>query len=466
MKVMKFGGGCLRDGASFARAAGIIRDERGPRAVVVSAANGITDLLLAGIREAETGEEADLEIPARIFSIHETLVLEGIADPASRDETGIALAEKFRKLEKLFMAVALAGEISPSLKANIVSYGERLSAVVLSGCLKGLGIAAAAQDADEIGMITEEASENATVDLVEFKKAYAPAAAELFRTGTVPVITGFFGRTPEGRVSTFGRNGSDYSAAVVAAALDASALEVWKDVDAYMSADPDLVSDPEPVRRLSWDEAAELSYFGAKILHPRTFEPLAGKTIPIVIKSFLDPANPGTEILPRADAHDEIVKSVTSNHRIALLRIHGPGVGFKPGVIGRIGRTLADAGVNIYSVITSQTCINLLVDETDAGRSLERIKAMTNGIVQRVDLRDDIALVAVVGEGLLETPGIVARVLAAVSRAGINVEMMSTGASEVAAYIIVRRDRAAEAVESIHRAFFHKRVDSREGFTE
>jgi aspartate kinase len=466
MKVMKFGGGCLRDGASFARAAEIIRDQAGPRAVIVSAAGGVTDMLLAGIKRAEAGEEADLPTLADLMSIHETIVREGIADPEAMEETAGALSEKFRRLEKLFMAVAFAGEISPSLKANILSYGERLAAIVLAGCLKSLKVAGAALDADEIGMVTEEASEDATVDLTEFRKAFAPAAAELFRTGTVPVITGYFGRTPEGRVSTFGRNGSDYSAAVVAAALDAAVLEVWKDVDAYMSADPDLVLDPEPVRRLSWEEAAELSYFGAKILHPRTFEPLSGKTVPIVIKSFLDPGKPGTEIRPRAVVHDEIVKSVTLNHKIALLRIHGPGVGFKPGVIGRIGRTLADAGVNIYSVITAQTCINLLVDEADAGRSLERIRAITNGIVQRVDLRDDIALVAVVGEGLLETPGVVARVLAAVSRAGINVEMMSTGASEVAAYIIVRRDRAAEAVRSIHRAFFEKRIDNGNAFTE
>ena len=466
MKVMKFGGGCLKDGACFARAAEIIRDQEGPRAVVVSAASGVTDKLVSGIKEATAGEEAELTTLAEIMTGHKTLVRDGIGDPAVREDVETALADKFRRLEKLFMAVAFAGEISPSLEANILSYGERLAAIVLAGCLRSLGVSAAALDADEIGMITEEAYENATADLAEFRKAVVPIAEGLFRSGSVPVITGFFGRTPEGKVSTFGRNGSDYSAAVVAAALDATALEVWKDVDAYMSADPDLVLNPAPVRRLSWDEAAELSYFGAKILHPRTFEPLTGKTVPIVIKSFLDPANPGTEILPRAFVDDEIVKSVTSNHRIALLRIHGPGVGFKPGVIGRIGRTLADAGINIYSVITSQTCINLLVDEADAGRSLERIRTMTNGIVQRVDLRDDIALVAVVGEGLLETPGVVARVLAAVSRAGINVEMMSTGASEVAAYIIVKRDRAAEAVNSIHRAFFEKGMDNLRAHTE
>jgi len=205
---------------------------------------------------------------------------------------------------------------------------------------------------------------------------------------------------------------------------------------------------------LSWLEAAELSYFGARILHPRTFEPLEPSKTAVIIKSFLDPNNPGTEALAQGFETDTVVKSITCNSRIALLSVCGPGVGIKPGVISKIGRRLSDGGINIHSVITSQTRINLLVDKEDAVRSLEEIQGMSNGIIQRAELRNDIALVAVVGEGLLRKPGVAARVLCAVSGKGINVEMISIGASEVAAYFIIGKDRAAEAVNAVHHEFF------------
>ena len=455
MKVMKLGGGCLKDGDSFVRAAEIIHNAAEPCAVVVSAAKGVTDILIGSVREAEAGGETAVETLDSLRDRHRALVEGSIRQREIREEVLRTIEDRLKKLEKLLLAVSFAGEVSPSLYANIVSYGERLAAIVLSATLRAAGMVSEAWDSDDIGMITEEAYDNATVDIEEFRKNIAPHARRIFAAGGVPVITGFFGRTPEGKVSTFGRNGSDYSSAVVAVVLDASCLEVWKDVDGFMSADPDLVPGAVPIRRLSRLEAAELSYFGAKILHPRTFEPFSGRDIAVVIRNFLEPGQPGTEILAEGVETDAVVKSVTSNSKIALLRIHGPGVGFKPGVIGKIGRRLADAGVNITSVITSQTCINLIVDKADAAKGLEQIRTMTNGIVQRVDLKDDITLIAAVGEGLLRKAGIAARMFSSVSKAGINIEMISTGASEVAAYFIVGRKDAAAAVAAIHDAFFN-----------
>jgi aspartate kinase len=454
MIIMKFGGGCLRDGKSYARAAGIIKAHGGWRTIVVSASQGVTDRLVQAIRDGAAGKGTEEQTLSSIREIHRNLADGSIADGEIRAGTSRVLEEKIGRLARLIRAVSLAGEASPSLQAHILSYGERLSAVIFSGALRSAGVPSAAWDSDEIGMVTDETSENATVNLDEFRKNVISRAHLLFRANAVPVITGFFGRTPEGRVSTFGRNGSDYSAAVVAAALDASRLEIWKDVDGFMSADPDLVDRPVHVPRLSWLEAAELSYFGARILHPRTFEPLGSDKTAVIIKSFLDPDKPGTEILARGFETDSVVKSVTCNSRIALLSIYGPGVGIKPGVIGKIGRRLSDRGINIHSVITSQTRINLLVDKEDAGRSLEEIRGMSNGIIQRAELKKDIALIAVVGEGLLRRPGIAARIFSAVSGKGINVEMISTGASEVAAYFIIGKDHTAEAVNAVHDEFF------------
>ncbi|MHB8093781.1 MAG: aspartate kinase [Candidatus Aminicenantales bacterium] len=457
MKVMKFGGGCLKDSESFKRAVAIIGSNREPQAVVVSATEGTTNLLIEGIREAATGKDVTARVISALMEKHGALIHHSISSEEIRADAFLALQEKTGRLGNLLTAVSLACEVSSSLRAHILSYGERLSALILSAALRSAGIPSSPWDSDEIGMVTDETCENATVDIEGFRTNIAALVPALFESNAVPVITGFFGRTPRGKVSTLGRNGSDYSASAVAAALNASRLEIWKDVDGFLSADPDLVANPIPIRRLSWLEAAELSYFGARILHPRTFEPLTGMDVSVVIKHFLEPQSPGTEILAEGIETEDVVKSVTANGGTALLRIHGSGVGFKPGVIGKIGRGFADHGINIRSVISSQTCINLLVDKADAARSLEEMKTLANGIVQKIELKDDIALIAVVGEGLLRRTGVAARVFSAVSRAGINIEMISTGASEVAAYFIVGKNRAAEAVNALHEEFFGKR---------
>jgi bifunctional aspartokinase / homoserine dehydrogenase 1 len=454
MRVLKFGGGCLRDAACFIRAAEIVRAEEGPRAVVVSAVSGVTDALARGVCEAARDDAATAGTLTAIREKHMDLLDGALKAGEVREDVRTALEGKLMKLEKLLMAVSYAGEASPSLRANILSTGERLAAVLLSGAVRAAGVPSTAWESDEIGMVTEEASDNATVDIDAFRGNVSPLARLIFHAGGVPVITGFFGRTPAGRVAMFGRNGSDYSAAVVAAVLEAARLEIWKDVGGFMSADPDLVPEAVPVPSLSWREAAELAYFGAKIVHPRTFEPLAGREIEVVIKSFADPGGPGTELRAEGSETETVVKSVTSNDRIARIRVRGPGVGIKPGIVGRIGRGLADAGINIHSVITSQTCINLLVDRADAQSGAEEVRKIANGVVRDVELEEDIALVAVVGEGLLRRTGVAARVFSAVSRAGINVEIISMGASEVAAYFVVRRGLATKAVRAVHGDFF------------
>ena len=279
-------------------------------------------------------------------------------------------------------------------------------------------------------------------------------ARALARKKVAPVITGFFGVTPDGRTATFGRNGTDYSAAVIAWGLRARALEIWKDVEGFMSADPKVVKGAAIIDRLSYSEAAELSYFGAKILHPRTLEPLSGLDIEVRIKNLYDPESPGTEIAPNGRASRDVIKSVTANTKIALLRIRGRGVGIKPGIIGEIGRRLGRDGVNIFSIITAQTCINLLVDRKDARKGYDSLKAIAGGVIESVDLEEDVALIAAVGEGFLARKGLAARIFSAVSRADINVEMISTGASEVAAYFIVDRKDTEKTLLALHKEFF------------
>ncbi len=453
MKIMKFGGGCLKDAASFARAADVIGRESERRAVVVSAVSGVTDLLLEAGRRAEKSEESVERSLGKIRHVHQSLADSLIRDGSLQRETRQGLEAGLKKVERLLYGISYTSEVTASTRSHLVSYGERLAALLLASVLRDRGVPAQRWESDRIGMVTDDAVENATVDLAAFKMN-VKRALRIGRGRSVPVITGFFGVTPRGRVATFGRNGSDYSAAVVAFGLEASCLEIWKDVDGFMSADPKLVPGARRIDRLSYYEAAELSYFGARILHPRTLEPLRGRPTTVVIKNLWKPDSPGTRILPNGAVRKDVIKSVTSNPNVALLRVHGPGVGYKPGIIGEIGQRLSALGINIYSIITAQTCINLLVDRKDAGRSYESLKAERGGVIERVDLGDDVVLIAAVGEGLRHRKGLAARIFSSVSRAGVNVEMISSGASEVATYFIVKQSDGDKAIQALHREFF------------
>ncbi len=455
MKVMKLGGGCFRDADHFRRSASLITGRRGRMLVVVSAVYGVTDLLYRAIDSALVSEQ---QVPRSMLEIrtrHISLADELLAVAKSKQCLSHEIDKKVEPLERLLFGIAYTGEASASVRAHVVSYGERLAAILMAALLREQGTDAQALDADAVGVVTiDELSDNATADLATIRRVLPSIINPLLDRKTVPVVTGYFGRTPAGRIATFGRNGSDYAASVLAYALEADTLEIWKDVNGFMSADPKLLPGAQPTGRLSFYEAAELSYFGAKILHPRTVEPLVGMTTAIYMRNLFDPASPGTEITVQAEVRNDVIKSVTSNEDIALLRIHGPGVGFKSGIIGAIGDRLASNGVNIFSVLTSQTCINLLVDKEDAARGLNALADLDGDAIERVDLEDDVALVAVVGEGLRHTQGIAARVFSAVSREQVNVHMIASGASEIASYFVVSRADTEKAVRSVHREFF------------
>ncbi|MFW6159509.1 MAG: aspartate kinase [Acidobacteriota bacterium] len=454
MNVVKFGGGCLKNGEDFIKVAEIITKKRDKTIVVVSAVQGVTDLLLAGLKEVMETENNLSGLMEALMERHRKIARETIPDEVSRQKAFKDIGRRLKRLERLLFGVAYTKEASGSLKAQILSYGERLSSNLLAWVLKAREIEAFSLEADEIGIVTDECFENATADLEEVKKRLRRTLLPIVHQGKLPVITGYFGCTPEGKVTTFGRNGTDYSAAVIAYAVDASRVEIWKDVDGFMTADPKIVNRARRIDRLSYYEAAELSYFGAKILHPRAVEPLIERRIPVFIRNIYNQENKGTEILNQSYEGEKIIKSVANNMEIVVLRIHGPGVGFKPGIIAEVGQRLSEMGINIFSILTSQTCINLLLDKKDAHLAYQSILKMEGGVIEKVNLEEDIALISVVGEGLKKRKGVAAGVFSAVAREDINVEMISSGASEVAYYFIVKEKDVEQAVKAVHSEFF------------
>lgn len=456
IKVLKFGGDCLKDSAHISKVVDIILSQKNFPIVVVSAINGITDLLIEGISKAK---EKEVNVSATISVLtekHYEIAQDAIVNDNVLQTTIQNIVLMIKKVERLLYGISYTEEDTAAIRAYITSFGERLAAVILAGVLEDKGVKSNIIETDKIGLVTDEQYENATVNLKEFKTNFKPIAANILNDEAIPILTGFFGNAPDGKITTFGRHGSDYTAAVMAYGFDAPLLEIWKDTDGFMNADPIITKDAEIIEYLSYFEVAELCYFGDRLLHPLTIEPISGLGIPIHIKNIFNPESKGTIISPDAYIDRYIIKSVAYNPNIAMIRLHGSGIGYKTGIVTTIANALSEKNINIFSTVSSQTCINLLIETKDADESYEILKEYKGNIIERIDFQKDIALIAVVGEGVLKRKGILARVLDAVSRERINIEMASAGASEVAIYLIIASDDVKDAVSAIHKEFLRK----------
>jgi len=305
-------------------------------------------------------------------------------------------------------------------------------------------------DADELGIITDGLYGAATVNMEATRASIRPKLLRMLQEDTTPVITGFFGRAPEGSVTVFGRNGSDYSAAAVANAMGASSLEIWKDVDGFMSVDPKIVPSAKPIPRLSYDEAAELAYFGAKVVHPMTMEPARSGNIEIRVKNVFRPEAPGTAI-GGADNVDQSIKSISCMKDLSLVKVFGEGTGYKLGVLADVASLLRRAEINIYSVVTSLTCIALLIDRRDVAKAQ---KVLAESGASRVETHTGFALMCIVGEGLGHHKGLASRVFKAVAKEGVNVGLISAGASLVAYHFTVDEADLERATRAVHEELF------------
>jgi aspartate kinase len=453
--VMKFGGSSLKDSKSLMEIADIIKKNSFSwRVVVLSAVSGVTNLLVTAIEQALENEATINGSVEGIRKIHDPLVRESIHDPAVLTEATKSLEALFSRLKKLLKGVAYTGEATQRTRDHILSLGERMAVHIMAARLKCIGVKSRAVESDAIGMFAHGPFGQGTVDRAKSHKAMCKTFHALFHEGFLPVVTGFFGETEDGQPITFGRGGSDYSAAVIADALEAERLEVWKDVDGFLTGSPEFVKDPRLLSSLSYDEAAELSYFGAKILHPRTVEPLLDRKIPVVIRNTFRPEAVGTWIGSERHVSEGIVKSVTYSKNAGMLRLHGPDVGYAVGLLSQLVSQLSGLDINIRSVMTSQTCINILLDRSDLQKAYDHLKSRNNESIDALEPVEKISLVAVVGEGLDRAEGLVARVIQALSQKNVHTEMIISGASRVAAYFVVEEDKLKHAVQCVHEAFF------------
>ena len=454
MKIMKFGGSSLADPARISAVIDIVAANHAAERVclVCSAMRGITDLLRVAAREAATGFEGFADRARVIRERH----LEATRELAPGDD---ALAREIRgmcdELDELLHGVHLVRECTPRTQDLIAGYGERLCSTMVAAAMRRAGLAARYVDARDI-IRTDAAHGSAAVD---FARSYELIRANL-DGDDLPVVTGFIAATDAGVSTTLGRNGSDYTASIVGAGVEATVIEIWTDVDGVYSADPRFVPDAFVLPEISYQEAMELSYFGAKVIHPYTMVPAVEKGIPLRIRNTLSLAVPGTLIASHASSQ-AFITGIASIENVALVNVEGGGMVGLPGIAGRIFTALAASQINIIMIsqASSEHSICFVIRDTDADRATRALESelsreLYQKKVQQLMVERDLEIVAVIGENMRGKPGVSGRLFQALGDAAVNVLAIAQGSSEMnISFVVYRKDRE-QTLHVVHDAFF------------
>jgi bifunctional aspartokinase / homoserine dehydrogenase 1 len=456
--VMKFGGTSVGSAERIRAAADLIAAERRKRpvAVVISAMSKITDLLLDTMRHAEAGDRAGLEANLSALRSRHAQACGELLPEGRREAMQARLDELIGEFERLVNGMAMLGERPPRSVDEAVATGERLSALLLAERLTASGTPAVAVNAWDV-VVTDAVFGNASPLMEPTREKSLACLVPLLEKGIIPVVTGFNGATADGRPTTLGRGGSDFSASILAAALDAKELWIWTDVDGIMSADPRLVPDARVLPEVTYAEAAELSYAGAKVLHPKTLAPLAEKKIPVWSKNSFAPEKPGTKIVPSIAVAGG-TRAVASMSNVAMVSIE-PASAELNGVqvMARALDAVARADVELLLVSSSSYRQNFcfLVRETELERAIEALESalaleFAHGYLRPASIDRQVGLLAAVGEGMQGKTGLAGRIFTAISRVNVNIIAIAQGSSELTIAVVVRRDGLERAVKSVH----------------
>ncbi len=459
LEVWKFGGAALADGKAIDRAARRIAAHGGRLVVVASALGGVTDLLLEGAGHAAAGRMAEAERCAATLGLRHRQVAKAALGGTTSRAAVRAIDEAVSEYRDVCRAVSVLRHLAPRTRDAMVARGEQLSALVLTAALQRAGVRARVVDAREV-VLTDDHHGSATPVLFTSVSAARRVLRPLVAAGAVPVVPGFIGSAPDGSTTTLGRGGSDLTATVLGRALNAGRVVLWKDVPGILTADPRLVPDARVIPALHHQEAAEVAHYGAKVLHPRALIPLVGTRIPLHVRSFVNVELPGTVVSARQSLPGYPVKALALLPTQAVVTVAGKGM---VGVHGIAARTFAAVDAERLSVSTifqgsSESSIGFTVPAEEADRAVRAVsKALAleiqSGLVDGVFVRADMAVMAVVGDGMAGTPGISARVFSALAAGGINVVAIAQGSSERNISFVVASRSAAEAARRVHAAF-------------
>lgn len=462
MLVVKFGGTSVGDASRISNAAGLALEAaaHGQEVVVVtSAMSGVTNELIRAANLAAQGDWQP-EIRDRLFERHKSAADDLVADDPPRHRALVqTLVERLDRFEKLCFGLSMVHELTPRLLDAISGTGEMLCAPLLANAIVSKGGRSEPVNATDL-IITTDQFGAAEPLMDETREKTRAVLLPLTAAGIIPVVTGFIASTRDAVLTTLGRGGSDYSASIIGAALDADEVWIWTDVDGVMTANPSEVPDACTLSQISYGEASELAYYGAKILHYKTILPASRQGIPVRILNSFNPGHPGTRVSATGHRSARGVKAVTAIRNVALVEINGTGMQGIPGIAAKMFDVVAALQANILMIsqASSENNICFVVNASEAPRIVRELRAafefeLTRGHLDEISALDSVAIVAAVGEGMKGTVGIAAKVFGALGAEQVNVIAISQGSSERNISLLVADADATQAVRAIHRAF-------------
>ena len=462
IQVMKFGGTSVGNGDRIRTAAKIAAEASKDRAVVlvVSAMSGVTNTLIAAAGKAAAGDEAAAEALAKTLEEkHHDAIGKLISDVEKRRELLAEIDALIERAANYCRGCALLGELSPRAHDVIAGTGERLTARMTAAVLRELGYRGAAFDATDL-IVTDDVHGGARHLSDPTRQKTQAALFPALEAGAIPVVTGYIAATAKGVPTTLGRGGSDYSATILGAALEAREVIIWTDVNGVLTADPRLVPDAATLDEVSYLEAGELAFFGAKVLHPMTLRPVIERGIPVWIRDSFHPHLQGTKITHSVRPAPQAIKAVTATRDVAMITVAGPGIIGVPDIAARIFTATASARANIVMISqsSSQDSICFVVQAADAARTEKALRdALYEDVhqhdIEHVKVNRNVAIVAAVGENMAGTPGIAGRVFSTMGKEGINIMAIAQGSSEYNISFLVDSSGMEKAVKALHQAF-------------
>src|SRR5881396_2656322 len=462
LRIMKFGGTSVGDVSSIEKVVEIIRDAASESnvVVVVSAMSGVTNQLIEAATQAESGNRKSVAmIFEELRKRHEAAIGALVHSAAERSRIAQTIGAILQEGDQVCQGTILLRELTLRTCDAISSLGERLSAPLLAAALADCGMASEAIEATEL-LVTDSYHGGAEPRMTLTRERSEARLRPLLEQGIVPVVTGFIGATEEGVLTTLGRGGSDYSATIVGAAIGVEEVIIWTDVDGLLTADPRLVPGACTIPEISYREAAELAYFGAKVLHPKTLRAVMQRGIPLSIRNTFAPERPGTKITPASSSNHQGVKALTAISDVSLITIGGPGILAVPHVLGRTLATTAAirADVLLVSQSSAHNDICLVVSSSIAKRTVEALREefahdLAHEATEHIRVDSTVAIVTVVGQNMRAIPGIIGRAFGALGRENVNIIAIAQGSSECNISFVVAEKDAQAALITTHREF-------------
>lgn len=457
---MKFGGTSVGSAEAIAQAAGVVESayRSGTRVLVVSSAmGGVTDMLIEGALRAVDGDGARYQVLANeLRQKHGTAIRQLLISDVERIAIHDEVDSLIDEFETLCYGIYVLRDASPKAMDKVSSLGERMVVPIISALLRQRGVPSCTISASHL-IVTDDQFQNAGVIFDETEATVRQELVPLLDQKIVPVVTGFLGATREGVITTLGRGGSDYSAALLGAYVDSHEVWIWTDVDGVMTADPRMVPDARVIPVLSYGEVGEMAYFGAKVVHSKTVQPLIDRNIPIWVKNTFNPSFAGTLITNREEAAPGTVKAVTAIRDVSLITVAGRGMIGVPGIAARTFAAVAKQNANILMISqsSSEQSICFVVPQSKSQSVVKAIKTEFETEFGRQDIErawadDDVEIVTVVGAGMLKQSGVAARVFGALGEADVNIQAIAQGASNYSVSMVVGSDCTETAVRQIH----------------